>query len=141
MPDFNQIQENFASQYQLGDAEMDAVHEEFIAFCLEAQAVKGEDFKAAFQRLFEHTSQHFADEETRMQASGYPALGEHRADHQRILGDMDRFNQRLQAGRPAMMARAWLSDSLAQWFAVHAQTMDSALAAHLASVAQSVAVD
>lgn len=58
------------------------------------------------------------------------ALAEHRADHQRILGEMERFNQKVAAGRQAM-ARAWVSDTLVQWFHSHAQTMDSALAADI----------
>ncbi|MFD2407133.1 bacteriohemerythrin [Azorhizophilus paspali] len=91
---------------------------------------RGPEFVGAFKALFEHTSRHFADEEAKMQASGYPAFGEHRANHQRILGDMDRFCQRAVAGR-AQMARAWLNDSLPAWFDLHAKTMDSALVVYL----------
>ncbi|MGB1091956.1 MAG: bacteriohemerythrin [Oceanobacter sp.] len=130
MPDFKQIQDTFEGQYVIGDTVMDEVHEEFVVLGLLAQNAKGQAFADAFKRLFEHTQQHFADEEARMQATGYPAYGEHRADHQRILGDMDRFNQRIQAGRSAM-ARSWLNDSLPNWFDVHAKTMDSSLSAHL----------
>lgn len=109
---------------------MDEVHREFVALCNTVATAQGAEFGRQFRQLFEHTRQHFADEEQRMQESDFPAYGEHRADHQRILGDMDRFSQRAEAGRSAM-ARAWLGDSLPNWFDNHARTMDSALAAHL----------
>lgn len=130
MPTPQAMLDTFATAYALGDARMDATHRDFLALCLRANEAQGAAFATALQALFEHTRQHFADEEQRMQASAYPALGEHRADHQRTLGDMDRFCQRAAAGR-ASMARAWLNDSLPRWFDLHARTMDSALAAHL----------
>lgn len=116
--------------YTLGDDQMDNTHLEFLKLCLETSRATGADFAEKFQTLFSHTGQHFADEEARMQATNYPAYGEHRADHQRILGDMNRFCQRLQGPR-AVMAKAWLNDNLPCWFDVHAKTMDSSLAAHL----------
>ncbi len=117
-------------RYAVGHADMDHTHREFLLLCIETLQAQGPAFAEQFVRLFEHTRAHFAEEEARMQASAFPALLEHRADHQRTLGDMDRFAQRAAAGRGSM-ARAWLSESLPQWFALHARTMDSALAAHL----------
>lgn len=129
MPTTQEMLQHF-ERYTLGNTDMDKTHEEFLTLCLETHAATGAAFAEGFQKLFEHTHQHFADEETRMQATGYPAYAEHRADHQRILGDMNRFCQRLQGPR-AIMAKAWLNESLPAWFDVHAKTMDSALAAHL----------
>lgn len=105
MPTPQEMLERFQDSYALGDEAIDHTHREFLELCL-------------------------ADEEAKMQASAYPAFGEHRANHQRILGDMDRFCQRAAAGR-AQMARAWLNDSLPAWFDLHAKTMDSALVVHL----------
>lgn len=130
MPTTQEMLERFQDSYALGDDAIDSTHLEFLELCLAASNAKGSEFAEKFQALFAHTSRHFADEETRMQASGYPAFGEHRANHQRILGDMERFWQRAAAGR-AQMARAWLNDSLPAWFDLHAKTMDSALVIHL----------
>ncbi|MBS97900.1 MAG: hemerythrin HHE cation-binding protein [Oceanospirillaceae bacterium] len=130
MPTNSDLKTNFDSQYQLGDPEMDTTHKAFIELCTKTEAASGAEFQSLFSELFEHTKTHFADEEARMQASNFSAYGEHRADHQRILGDMERFNQRVQAGR-LPMAKAWLGDSLPAWFDLHSKTMDSALAAHI----------
>lgn len=129
MPTTQQMLDDFAA-YTLGDQAMDDTHQDFLRLCLIAAKAEGPDFVQQFQALFEHTHQHFAEEEARMLTSVYPAYAEHRADHQRILGDMNRFCQRLTLGRTAM-AKAWLKESLPAWFDVHAKTMDSALAAHL----------
>ncbi|GAB3373346.1 bacteriohemerythrin [Azotobacter armeniacus] len=130
MPTLHEMLERFQDNYALGDDAIDSTHLEFLELCLAAANAKGPGFAEKFKALFEHTSRHFADEEAKMQATGYPAFGEHRANHQRILGDMDRFCQRAAAGR-AQMARAWLNDSLPAWFDLHAKTMDSALVVHL----------
>lgn len=124
------ILDEFDQQYHLGDVEMDQTHREFLSAAYQAGNATGSEFGRLFKQLFEHTQTHFAAEEARMQAIGHALLGEHRADHQRILGDMARFCERIAAGR-STMAKAWLNDSLMQWFKTHAKTMDSALASDL----------
>lgn len=111
---------------------IDQTHQEFVALLEATRAAQGAEFARRFAELLAHTRQHFAAEEQMMQDSACPTFGEHRADHQRILGDMDRFNARVAAGRAAM-ARAWLDESLPDWFNTHLRTMDAALASHLAA--------
>lgn len=130
MPTSQDMLARFDILYAVGDAAIDHTHREFLELCVAASQAQGVAFVACLQELFAHTQAHFADEEARMQASAYPALGEHRAHHRGLLGDMDRLCQRAAAGRSAM-ARAWLNDNLPQWFDLHARTMDSALAVHL----------
>ncbi|MFV8818388.1 bacteriohemerythrin [Haliea sp. E17] len=114
----------------LGEPQMDDTHREFLALAQLVAHSPATALAPAMQELFEHTREHFSSEESRMQQLGHPLLGEHRADHQRILGDMERLCQRAEAGR-GQMARAWVSDNLMEWFAAHARTMDSALAADM----------
>ncbi len=114
----------------LGDRDMDHSHREFLALAQHVASSTTDQLAPAMQSLFEHTREHFTDEEQRMQSVNHRMLSEHRADHQRILGDMERLCQRAQKGRGAM-ARAWVSDNLLDWFANHTRTMDRALAADL----------
>lgn len=130
MPTYDQMLERFHDTYALNDPAMDETHREFLLLCQRTALSPGPDFLANFEHLRHHTQDHFAAEEARMAACTYPLLAEHRSDHQRILGDMNRFTQRIHAGR-TMMARAWLNETLSSWFDLHAKTMDSALAAHL----------
>jgi hemerythrin len=68
-----------------------------------------------------------------MEESGFAAISEHISDHQRVLGELTRFGKRIAAGSTAM-ARAYIREQLPQWFEIHLQTMDSALAAHLKNI-------
>ncbi len=123
------------AQYSLGDAEMDHSHEEFVQLAQQAASAQAAEFVPALQQLLHHTQDHFQKEELRMHSSDHRLLSEHRAEHQRILGDMERFCQRAEAGRSSM-ARAWVRDNLLEWFSAHVKTMDSALAAHLTDDSQ-----
>ncbi|THF56924.1 hypothetical protein E6O51_18960 [Pseudothauera rhizosphaerae] len=60
----------------------------------------------------------------------FPAIGEHVNEHQRVLGELMAFGRGVQAGR-LKFARAYVQQSLPEWFDLHLSTMDAALAAHL----------
>ena len=122
--------EEFEQSYLLGDKIMDQTHREFVGFVRDISGLPSSQIGPLFQTLFDHTRSHFETEEKCMQAIGHGLYAEHRANHQRILGDMERFLQRAIAGR-GTMAKAWAVDSLMDWFSTHAKTMDSALAADL----------
>lgn len=130
MTSITEVLAQFNTSYRLGVPSMDDTHLEFINMVQAAIQADTSEFASAFNDLFQHTKVHFATEEEVMTRLNHGSKAEHIADHQRILGDMDRFNQRAAAGR-ASMARAWVGDSLLQWFHTHAQTMDSALAADI----------
>ena len=121
---------DFDQRYVLGHALMDQTHREFVDLVNRLAEVRGDDFAALYAELVAHTRAHFDAEEALMVQSGFPAINEHRADHARVLGDLDRFGERL-GGVRAQMARAYVTDQLPRWFDQHAATMDSALAAHL----------
>ncbi|MDY0050520.1 MAG: hemerythrin family protein [Halothiobacillaceae bacterium] len=128
-------------RYTLGHATIDRTHAEFIELVKRTIEADGTAFPALFDALYAHTREHFAAEEALMVKNAAPATQEHCTEHgriladmrrfnERILADMRRFNERILAGRP-MMARAWLRDTLPDWFALHTTTLDSVLAAHL----------
>ena len=124
------IHERFENDLQLGDAGMDHMHREFLDLHARLLQAKGPEFAECFTALLEHTRRHFASEEILMDATGFSATAEHKADHQRFLGELDRFAQRVHAGS-TMMAKAWLKEQVPDWFLTHVISMDSALAAHL----------
>ncbi len=117
-------------RHVLGLAAMDDTHREFFALVNAAEAAAGPAFVEAFAALCAHTEVHFANEDTWMQESAFPALDEHLNEHRRVLRDLRRFNERVAKGS-TMMARAYIREQVAEWFELHASTMDAALAAHL----------
>ena len=117
-------------RFCLGRDEMDRTHLEFIDLVNRLAAADNAGFPALFDALVAHTETHFEREEQCMTASGFPALHEHRGEHRRVLAELRSLGQRAANGRPAL-AQAYVREQLPHWFALHAATMDSALAAHL----------
>jgi len=118
------------ARHALGVAEMDATHREFVALANRLAVADEAAFAALFGEFLDHTRSHFAAEDAAMRASRFPATGEHIGEHQRVLAELRAFNRSVQAGR-LRMARAFVRESLPEWFALHLATMDSALAVHL----------
>jgi len=83
-----------------------------------------------FQQLYEHTEQHFDQENQLMKQFAYPGEIEHKGEHQRVLGEFKQFKTRVDKGMIAF-GRSFVRERLPQWFGLHVTTMDSALAAHI----------
>jgi hemerythrin-like metal-binding protein len=123
--------DDFETAYRLGHAPMDDTHREFVALVNALAVAAGDDFASGFDALVAHTERHFDAEQRLMQRFAFPATTEHRGEHQRVLGQLHQVQARVRRGSLSM-ARAFVSDALPAWFRLHALTMDSALAAHLA---------
>ena len=118
-------------RHSLAHAELDSTHHSFVKLLNQTVAASKDQFVAQLQQLLEHTQQHFAQEEQLMQASKFPSLVEHQAEHQRVLGELQQLTTRAQQGRSTLLARAYVQDKLPEWFNLHTTTMDSALTAYL----------
>jgi hemerythrin-like metal-binding protein len=109
---------------------IDAVHAEFAVLVNRLAEAVPEDFAALFPELLTHTRAHFAMEEALMRRTDFPGREEHLAEHGRVLGEMERFAERLAAGK-TIFARAYIEDRIPDWFALHTQTHDYVLATFL----------
>lgn len=107
--------------------QMDDTHREFMALLAAAEAASDDDFVARLDELIAHTRRHFENESALMRQCRFPATAEHEADHQRVLGDLDRLRRGCDQGRLAL-ARDYVDYGLPEWFASHLVTMDSCLA-------------
>jgi hemerythrin-like metal-binding protein len=109
---------------------IDKDHEEFIDLLNALDIATNADFPALFQQLYEYTEQHFERENQWMAQTAYPGIADHKAEHQRVLGEFKQFNSRVDKGLIAF-GRSFVRDRLPQWLALHVTTMDTALAMHL----------
>lgn len=117
-----------AGEHLVGVAEMDATHGEFAELLNAVDAKSADDeFVIAFEALVEHTRVHFAHEDVLMTRCYFPPIEIHKGEHRRVMAEMDRFLATAKAGNVAF-ARAYVRETLPDWFARHAATMDSALA-------------
>ncbi|MBF0471651.1 MAG: hemerythrin domain-containing protein [Gammaproteobacteria bacterium] len=120
--------EIFEARFLLGVAAMDTTHRQFIVQLQQLQSAPKAEFIPLFAALFQHTVDHFETERGWMEQFRFPAIREHTAEHERVLGELQRFNDRVAKGNIAL-GRAYIREQLPGWFELHAQTMDSALAA------------
>lgn len=109
---------------------MDATHEVFVQLVNSLASAEKTGFIKLFSELHEHTMAHFAAEELLMKKSGFPAIGEHSSEHRRVLGEMKQLLKRVQQGS-ITFARAYVTERLPEWFALHLITMDQALVVHI----------
>jgi hemerythrin len=110
--------------------EIDAIHAEFADLVNRLALADLAEFTVLFQELLAHTRSHFATEEKLMRRTNFPGRQEHVAEHGRVLGEMERFAERLANGKP-IFARVYIEDRIPDWFSVHTQTLDYALAIYL----------
>ncbi len=120
-------------RHVLGIDFMDQTHREFIVLLNSAAQADKKQFVHDYHRLLEHTRDHFDRENAVMQQCIFPALDEHRAEHRRVLHEMNAMLASIARGRSAL-ARAYVTEHMPEWFELHTATMDSALAAHLKQI-------
>ena len=120
----------WVEEYRLGYTVMDNIHEEFIELLNDALDAEGSAFDVAFLGLMQHTIEHFAFEELKMEEVNLSSRIEHMDEHKRILGELDFFYSKAISGRRSF-ARAYLKEHLPHWLRQHTATMDADLAAKL----------
>lgn len=117
-------------EYQLGHAQMDQTHSEFINLVNRIAEAGKQEFASLFNQLVEHTKAHFEQENEWMEETAFPAMAEHQGEHRRVLSDLEQFQTRVNQGATTM-ARAWLKQTVPEWFKLHLANMDAALARHM----------
>lgn len=115
-----------------GDARMDDTHEEFVALLAELRATPPEQQLPLFRALIDHTVEHFDQEDRWMVATGFAADNCHASQHQSILETMRAVDTHFQQGDREIITR--MAEALAEWFPMHARSMDAGLALHMQSV-------
>jgi len=87
-----------------------------------------------------HTREHFLREEGAMREARYPGLAAHKAEHDRVLAEMDAEARRYRAGGEAALLERYLLEALPAWWFAHIRNHDGAAALHLAARASPEAV-
>lgn len=116
-------------RYLLGYAPMDDKHREFVALVTELSQTDKAGLPALVDKLIAHTAEHFDNEERLMRECGFTIPNTHTGEHRRILATLESARRMLAKGFAAP-ART-LEKELPGWFADHAATLDSVLAAQL----------
>lgn len=113
--------------FLVGHDAMDELHREFHER-LGAFGIPGDEGEKLLA-LHEHLLRHCAQEEHWMRETDFKACACHVGEHDMLLDVVSEVRRRFDAGDSEVVVR--LYQELPQWFALHASTMDSALAEHL----------
>ncbi len=71
-----------------------------------------------------HTREHFLREEQAMRETGFPAYPVHKAEHDRVLAEMDVEARRFREGGDPERLWVYLFRTVPAWFVHHIRTMD-----------------
>jgi hemerythrin len=75
-----------------------------------------------------HTREHFLREESMMRETRFPAYPVHKAEHDRVLAEMDAEARRFRESGDAARLSRFLFEALPAWFVNHIRTMDAVTA-------------
>jgi hemerythrin-like metal-binding protein len=114
--------------FAVGVPSIDALHAEFEA-CVQALQDAGEEAGPALEAFEEHLRRHFEHEQALMAASGFPLEACHAREHATVLEVVAEVKRLSSAGEFEPLHR--LAPAMLEWFAIHAGSMDAALAEHL----------
>jgi hemerythrin len=117
---------------QTGDTRMDETHEGFVELLSELRRLPTDLQLPVFKQLIAHTIEHFDQEDRWMLATGFTAENCHTLQHKSILDTMNAVESHYLKGDVEIISR--MADALAEWFPMHAQSMDAGLAQHLQSL-------
>jgi len=121
------------STCSVGVDEFDRAHQHLFAIgnrliqaVLDGHAL--EVIRPVIDELIDYTEQHFRSEEDLLQRAGYPDYAAHRAEHHRLMNDVQLFKSRYIAGevRPSEV-----SLFLIEWIQHHVKETDMAYSGHL----------
>lgn len=114
---------------QLGQAAMDDTHREFVELLNRLGSAAEEDLLARLDEFIAHTEAHFGQEEAWMEAMRFPPLACHRGEHDGVLETMREVRGRIAGGETHY--GPVLAKAIAEWFPLHAQSMDAVLALYI----------
>lgn len=91
---------------------------------------RGEEvIREVVHKLAIYTRTHFLQEEVLMKQTGYPALPAHKAQHQKLMAEVEQYKRELDEGRkPNTVA---VLAFLQKWLVDHIQKSDKAYSDHM----------
>lgn len=99
-----------------------------------SKAVKDVDAKATstiLAELIEHTIEHFSGEEEMMRKKKFPPYPVHKAEHDRVLHELQSITKRFNEEQDFLLISAYVEGSLEPWLINHIQTLDTVTAMFL----------
>lgn len=117
----------WSDELKRGIAFQDDDHEEAVAVMNALQTCTDEELPGLYKKLFDHTREHLERENELMERIGFFAYDMHKGEHDRVLAEMQDFQDKLDAGDLAAV-RTYVQETVPDWFINHLESMDTATA-------------
>jgi hemerythrin len=116
--------------YKLGDAEIDAQHQQLFALANAFLEAKGQAaLTLCAMHLYKHTREHFELEEATMRRLQVPSLNAHLEWHNKMITRLNAISQSIQSNT---LREQDLIDVMTDWAQTHILVQDAELAKFLA---------
>ncbi len=119
---------------------IDTIDDQHRALLMWANAVSNDSvladqdkLKAALDNLDDYVKFHFREEEEAMKTHGYNRLKKHKAQHDRLMGEVSELYGRLYREGASKALMVEVQDMFAGWYTLHIKEWDKPFAAFLKS--------
>lgn len=117
----------WTDELKRGISFQDDDHEEAVTVMNALQTCSDDELPGLFNQLHTHTKEHLNRENELMDRIGFFAIEVHKGEHDRVLAQMQEFQDKLDAGDIADV-RKYVQETVPDWFLNHLDTMDTATA-------------
>ncbi len=122
-------------EYALGHFQIDDEHRKLFRLAnkmllISSARATDQDIRAAIKTLSDYTKIHFRNEENLMKSINYPKLEEHRAAHERIIDQINRF---MDIGSSPQRQVELLKETINNWISEHTTAQDLEVARFIAN--------
>lgn len=112
--------------------EMNEVHAEEIELINALESLLSDNDVAGIEtqldRIFQHTVDHFQNEQRLMQEVGFPAYMMHKAEHDRVLNEMQLTVMDWRTRKDNTILQTYFLQTVPAWLAQHIASMDTVTA-------------
>jgi hemerythrin len=112
--------------------EMNEVHNEEVALINGLESLLRDNdidgIEKQLDLLFQHTMDHFQNEQRLMQEVGFPAYIMHKSEHDRVLNEMQMTVMNWRTQKDNKILQTYFFQTIPQWLAIHIASMDTVTA-------------
>jgi hemerythrin len=120
---------DFMNEVHFEDVDIiNSLHDCILKYDIEKSENNFNEVNAKYQEWFEHTVEHFKNEEIKMQEIKFPPYMMHKGEHDTALNTMDEVFRQWSQDKDIYKLKEYFEVHLKPWLVNHIQTMDTVTA-------------
>jgi hemerythrin len=120
---------DFMNEVHLEDVDIiNSLYESILKYEIEKNENNFNNVSSKYQEWFEHTVEHFKNEEIKMQEMKFPPYLMHKGEHDNALNEMDIVFRQWNQNKDSFKLKEYFDEHLKPWLLNHIQTMDTVTA-------------